>query len=579
MSLKSVLTHEMLQELAGGRSFARGEAYADDGRVSGLIEDGERVIAEVQGTHDYHVELWLDDDGLAYECDCPVGTGGVCCKHCVAVGLALLDECARDNEPLPSEASSTAVTMDDVRDYLRGLSPEALVEMMMEQVRQDAELREGLLLRIARSSSRGIDLQTYRKAIDRAIAVPDYVDYEDSYSYTSDAERVLDSLEDLLLDGHGEEALMLIEYAVPLLDRSVEQVDDSSGYLSSVIEQAQELHYKACAAAKPDPETLAKNLFTWMLENDYLTFDDAVERYAELIGESGLATYRALVEAEWARLPALVPRQTEASLSGNRRRITCMMESLAIASGDVDALVAIKSRDLSFPYTFLQIAVIYQEAGRHDEALEWAERGLRAFPERTDARLRQWLVEEYHRRSRHGEAMAILWQAFTEKPTLAPYQALSEYASRIGQWEGWRERAWTKLRAGAAKMASQRYAWDTSAGYSELVRILLWEEREEEAWQEANAGGCADDLWMQLAALREAEYPEDAVKVYLHRIPPTLNRTNNESYDTAIDLLRKIQPIMSRLNRQAEFQQYVVDLRAEFKRKRNFIKLLDAGKW
>ncbi|MDD5410676.1 MAG: hypothetical protein PHF31_04565 [Methylobacter sp.] len=46
------------------------------------------------------------------------------------------------------------------------------------------------------------------------------------------------------------------------------------------------------------------------------------------------------------------------------------MESLAKASGDVEELVAIKSRDLSMPYHYLAIAEIWTKAGQKDKALE-----------------------------------------------------------------------------------------------------------------------------------------------------------------------------------------------------------------
>ncbi len=95
----------------------------------------------------------------------------------------------------------------------------------------------------------------------------------------------------------------------------------------------------------------------------------------------------------------------DAAQYGRRYRITSIMEALARANGDVESLVAIKSRDLSSAYSFLKIAEIYREAGQHDRALEWAERGALAFPDKTDSRLREFLAEEYHRRHRHAEAM------------------------------------------------------------------------------------------------------------------------------------------------------------------------------
>jgi hypothetical protein len=87
------------------------------------------------------------------------------------------------------------------------------------------------------------------------------------------------------------------------------------------------------------------------------------------------------------------------------------MEALARATGDVDELVAIKSRDLSVAYHFLEIAQVCLDVGRDDEALDWAERGVRAFPIATDARLREFLADLYHRRSRHDDAMVTVRDA------------------------------------------------------------------------------------------------------------------------------------------------------------------------
>jgi hypothetical protein len=92
------------------------------------------------------------------------------------------------------------------------------------------------------------------------------------------------------------------------------------------------------------------------------------------------------------------------------------METLAAQTGDVEALVAVKQRDLSLPYAYFQIAEIYKEAKQPDRALEWAERGLQAFPKDPDPRLQDFLAEEYHHRKRHNDAMALIWAQYTSRP-------------------------------------------------------------------------------------------------------------------------------------------------------------------
>jgi uncharacterized Zn finger protein len=58
-------------------------------------------------------------------------------------------------------------------------------------------------------------------------------------------------------------------------------------------------------------------------------------------------------------------------------------------------------------------------------------------------------------------------------------------------------------------------------------------------------------------------------------IAPTLKQGNNDAYEEAVKLLQKIRELMGRLDRVTEFEDYLAALRVEYKRKRNFIKLLD----
>src|SRR5208282_2250461 len=174
--------------------------------------------------------------------------------------------------------------------------------------------------------------------------------------------------------------------------------------------------------------------------------------------------------------------------------------------------------DLSQAFDFLEIAQIYKAAGDSDAALRWAERGAQAFPENTDSRLRQFLIEEYHSRNRHDEAVAIAWAEFREQPRLDSYVILYKSASRATQWPEWRAKAIQLLHyeIAATKKRQSKSTWGphASANYSEIVRVYLWEGNPDSAWAEAKHGGCCDSLWFQLAEAREKDHPEDAVAVY-----------------------------------------------------------------
>ncbi len=588
-SLATLLDRRTLRRMAGERFFARGEAYHAYGLVGSLVEDGSAITAKVRGTHLYRVMLGAAGGDLEYGCTCPVGEDGEFCKHCVAVGLAWLDK-GRAGKTPPRKDARPVVTMEDVRIYLRRQTKDVLVEWVMEQAVNDDRLRRQLLMKAAAKVSKGIDVATWRLMIDNAVDADDFIGYREMYDYASGIEEVIDSVEALLKEGHAAEVIEITEHALEAVEEAIHSVDDSDGHMGGLLERLQDLHLSACRKAKPDPEELARRLFAWELRTDWDTFYGASKTYAHVLGRKGLAVYRALAEAEWAKVPPLGPRRRDegdemdkSDRYGRRFRVTHIMETLAEQSGDVEALVAVKARDLSAAYHYLQIAELYKNARKHDLALEWAELGLQAFPKGTDYRLRDFLADEYHRRKRHDEAMALVWLNFEERPGLEMFRDLKSHADRARSWPYWRERALASLRAEARKAARDNrgrpVSWGPARDRSQLVRIFLWEKDVETAWQEAREGGCSDDLWMELAAKREADHPEDALWVHQRQVPLTLNRKNKDAYREAVQLLRAIRGLMVRLGRGAEFEPYLASVRAAHKPKRNFMKLLDHAKW
>ena len=342
----------------------------------------------------------------------------------------------------------------------------------------------------------------------------------------------------------------------------------------------QDIHYRACQQARPDPGELARRLFQWELHSDFDVFYGAAARYAKILGVKGMKVYRELAEAEWEKVPTRTAKH-ERSEWGQHFRITHIMESLAQASGDIEQLVAVMSRDLSSAYGYLKIAEVYREARQHDNALLWAEKGLQAFPEHTDGRLREFAAEEYHRRRRHDDAMKLMWVEFSERPYLESYKTLERHAKKAGIWPEWRERALGEIRLRVAKAKEKtrgqtRPRWmQADDDHSVLVEIFLHEGDADEAWREAGVGECSDTLWLRLAAAREKTHPEDAAPIYLKQAEAGIARTNNGRYEDSVSLLVKAAAVMRRMDRSAEFVHNMEALRVKYKIKRNFIKLVE----
>ena len=577
-----MITQDELEALAGERSFARGEEYFESGCVHSLSENLNVITAEVRGTSIYAVRLWAEDGELAASCTCPWAEEGNFCKHCVAVGLAWLarDRAAAKGKPGRGRARARPeLTPDDIRAMLKAEDKDHLVEMIMEQAVNDRGLAERLVMKTARRQPGGANVATFRRVLTDAFSTGGFVDWRGAWAYARRIQEAINGVEEFLNEGHAAEVIELLEHALRQCERALGQIDDSDGAVGEVRDRLLELHLRACGKARPEPEALAQRLFDWEMTSQWDIFHGAVHTYASVLGAKGLATYRKLAEAAWARVPALAPDDKRDSFEHKRFAITSIMETLADLSGDVELQVAVRSRDLSNAYDFLQIAEIYRQAGQHDKAMEWAENGVKAFPERTDRRLREFLADEYHRRRRHDGAMALIWTEFSEEPSLETYQLLKRHADRAKQWPGWREDALTAIRERIAEAKSKRRPSDfcswNRADHSDLVRIFLWEKDAEVAWQEAEAGGCSDDLWMELAAKREKEHPADAVAIYQREVEHLIDGKNNSAYEEAVRLLSKVAGLMARLGRTDEFRSYLIGARARHKPKRNLLRLLD----
>lgn len=62
--------------------------------------------------------------------------------------------------------NSPAVPLDDLRRFLLTQCNQELVHIIMQQVPADDRLRESLLMKVARQWPEGLDLVTFRSAID-----------------------------------------------------------------------------------------------------------------------------------------------------------------------------------------------------------------------------------------------------------------------------------------------------------------------------------------------------------------------------------------------------------------------------
>lgn len=132
--IANILHRDTIAALVGSKVFERGEVCFASGRVLRVeAAHGElrgSVRPQLRGRAVYAVRIWVRDDGLAYECTCPMGEQRVFCKHAVAIALAHLEK----------ERLETERELALLRRRVMAVDPIVLVDRLLERARTDPGL-------------------------------------------------------------------------------------------------------------------------------------------------------------------------------------------------------------------------------------------------------------------------------------------------------------------------------------------------------------------------------------------------------------------------------------------------------
>jgi hypothetical protein len=528
-------TRTTIADLAGYRSFERGLGYLDS--VEDLKVAANRITATVYGSSRYRVRLSLSGDGLSGECSCPYGQDGAFCKHCVATALLVLelgDDAPRDVEAVPGGN-------DHVAAWLMSLDKDDLVAEVLAILDDEPELRRRFELRAATDAA---DTEAIRDSVHNLIEIDDdYVDYRGSWDYAGRVSQAAATIESLAENGSATDAMFLAREALDLLGENYELVDDSSGEVGGAAHELLSAHLRACQIAQPDPGELGEYLAELALTDDY-GFEPDSKDYADLLGEAGTAALHAGIAAAFAAAP-------------DHWRARHLMGSVVRASGNVDALVAVYAANLdSAGRGHLRIARELDTAGRGDEALDWAERGLRESAHPGDEFV-SYLTGRYRELGRAEDAVRICRERLAAEKSLAAYRRLRETSAEM--WP-------------AEQEAARRLLGDEV-----LIAALLEDKDTGAAWTlVASMGGKVAPMQLvRLAHASRKTHPAEALAVYLQALGPLYSLTGDETYRTIAAYLAGMRDCHQALGTLDEFTVFMDALRASQKRKRNLITIVD----
>jgi len=569
-----------LKELTDDKTFHRGKAYFQDGRVVNLSAVAGGFRANVHGNRSYVVKV--NTDKFDYACSCPVGRDGWFCKHLVAACMAW------GVQPKPTTDPYAVV-----RDWLLKQDIAWLAETLLEQSYDDNRLFNKLHL-LATQSSGGSDL---RAAIDRATEVRGFVEFDEAGDFAGSVHDVIDALGQAV-ESDPKHVAELCLHAMNRVKEAIGYVDDSSGELGQCMARIQEIHLAACKASKPEPRALARQLLQLELDSEYGEFHNTLETYSAVLGKKGIEEYKRAARKEWDKLP---PRETPPSpgrdpmmrdlLQWRRKRdelkdsphryaLTRIMTGIARRARDTDGLIAVLSKDLTHARAYADLVEVCRERKRYNEALEWARKGVEAFKHESHTGLDSLLAEELKRSGDHTQAVEVAWRLFTGSPSMEDFNHLLVYAKPLKAQEHWRDKAVGHLR----KTMSKQQEWPAMETRTLLVEIFLGERNIKMALQEADSGRCRWETLTKLAEGCQMERPREALKVYYRLVSEILksainaHSTPHHRSKQAVDLMGQAQDLSKKLDSDAEFKQWHDSIYGQYKHKRTFRKLLDQAK-
>lgn len=467
-----------------------------------------------------------------------------------------------------------------VIDYLETLGAPALRKVLLEAAFNNAELWKRLLTQATAAKRPGLGV--LEKVLRHSLTPEGNFGWADDAGY---ADRVEDAVR--LLDariGDGDPALIaLIEAVIDLVERSVEQFHESSGLLDDAIRALHQTHLDACVALQTPPEELGRALFRRQLEDRWGFLAEISDAYFELMGEAGQAAYWQATFKAWEVLPVLEAGDRSASISSRRHTIEAIVEGKLAEAGDLDVLIRAKARNLSRSNRHLELAKLCREHGRLDDAIRWAEEGFKAFPINEAYPLEDLLIDLHRERGDGDQVETVAWQRFERRAGCKAFFDLLEVGKAISRESALRERAltllWSRVEKEEAKSAQHRASRPSPMfGFERdhLVGIHLQEGDVEEMWAVFCGGPVSVKLWQQVAGIRGQTHPDDAVALYRRLLPHVVEAEGpGARYDRAFEIVAAIRQLRLKGGQAKRFENELVEIRAEWKRKRNFMKRLD----
>ncbi|MBF0436971.1 MAG: SWIM zinc finger domain-containing protein [Magnetococcales bacterium] len=589
---KTKLTEQTIRYLASSQSFERGQEYLHAEAVSTLVQRGDVLTAEVEGSEydPYKVSVHLHDGGVASaDCSCPYDWGGYC-KHIVAVLLSYV----RD----PDEVDQR----EPITYLLDGLDQSQLLQLLKKRLEIEPQLADWVEaeLSIAMASSQPKEKENSQR---RTLVDPEPIrrqaehllrgsgrrrGYWDDYESCGDDDelkRLVESVIPFLEAGDGRNALRILE---PIADTFVRDWtnyrhthDDEDMYL--LFADLGNLFAEAILSADlsmDERRNWVDTTMEWQAELDEYGVDDGFgvatgaadqgwddpELLKVMIGQLNEATWK--TDDRWnddqlteVRLRVLERQgRTDeylnlAMVAGKKSRYATMLVKL----GRINEAVTFGAKEFELAGDALDLAKVLQEHEHHDQALTIGEAGLQLRRENredyyeTVVPLGRWLRDYAGGLGKGDLALKAAKVTFIESFTLEDYKSARDSAG--DDWDQVRPELLDKL-------AAAEHAFDRT-------EIYLFEDMVDEAVQSIGDKNyySRDHTLLKVAQVAAASHPDWVIRKCCKQAESIMDEGRAKHYDAVVSWLRPVHQAHRIQGREEEWKRYLEELISKHVRK------------
>ncbi len=588
------LTEELIRQYATEKSFQRGEEYYHGDLVLSLIQRGDLLKAEVEGSQydSYQIQVTLEaEEGIDAVCDCPYDWGGWC-KHIVAVLLTCVHKPEEIELKSPLEQMLAGLDRDQLKILLLQLneqnpSLDNQIESQILTIQSMASSGKSSSEKSLPNRQKQLNPAPFRRQVRDILRSLDHMRRSEAYWHvegTVDQMRqVLGQAQAFVNAEDGRNALLVLEAITDEYVRGWLYLDDSDGFAGEFFGDLGAAWTEAFLTADLTPtetKIWTAKLAEWQEEVE----DYGIEEYFDAAQAAALQGWdypplQRILKGEtpdeeesdfgptWhadelaiARLNVLErqERYDEYLFLAKAEGLTARCVIMLVALGRIEEAVEYGRKHITTTEDASSLAQVLHAQGATEKAVEIAERGLTLSGLKFT--LANWLCNLAEETGKTELALRAAVIAFKANSVIETYLRVSGLAGV--RWPEIKDELLTH-------MVQKETGMDSSK-----VGIYLHEGMLEEAMRVVDTGYVSFDILRRVVEAATQSHPDWAIHHSQSQAERIMDPGKAKYYRHAANWLTKARAAYRTANREPEWQKYLSDLMQKHSRKYKLMPML-----